>query len=65
MPTRIAIATTDAERKFVVDDAFATFTPTTASTEPALVLPAEAFVRLVYGRLDPDQRPGRGRRSPR
>ncbi len=29
-------------------------TPGDAGQEPALVLPAEAFSRLVYGRLDPD-----------
>jgi len=32
-------------------------TPSTKRGGPDLELPAEAFVRLVYGRLDPDHTP--------
>jgi uncharacterized protein (TIGR03083 family) len=57
----IAVATTEPARAFVVTltpDA-ASFAPgdDTAAPEPDLRLPAEAFVRLVYGRLDPDHTP--------
>jgi uncharacterized protein (TIGR03083 family) len=54
----IAIGTEDPARSFVV-----TLTPDSASlapgdgtgdAEPDLRLPSEAFVRLIYGRLDPD-----------
>ena len=31
--------------------------PSVDASQPDLVLPAEAFVRLVYGRLDPDHTP--------
>lgn len=34
-----------------------TFAPTTATASADLRLPAEAFARLVYGRLDPDHTP--------
>ena len=34
-----------------------TLTPSEDAARPDLVLPAEAFVRLVYGRLDPDHTP--------
>ena len=36
--------------------------PATPGSEPDLVLPAESFCRLVYGRLDPDHTPGLHRR---
>jgi uncharacterized protein (TIGR03083 family) len=57
----IAVRTTDPARAFVVTltpDA-ASFAPGSddAATEPDVRLPAEAFVRLVYGRLDPNHTP--------
>jgi uncharacterized protein (TIGR03083 family) len=55
----VAVRTTDPERGFTV-----ALTPERAVLEaadppaaPDLTLPAEAFVRLVYGRLDPDHTP--------
>jgi uncharacterized protein (TIGR03083 family) len=56
---RLRVATTSPERRFTLE------TGDTASIEPAegdeslpeLRLPAEAFVRLIYGRLDPDHTP--------
>jgi uncharacterized protein (TIGR03083 family) len=54
----IVVRTTDPSRDLTI-----TATPdsvtyaTTASSSPDLVLPAEAFCRLVYGRLDPDHTP--------
>lgn len=55
----IRIATTDPERHFHLEltGDTATLTPTPAGLEPDLVLPAEAFIRLVYGRLDPTHTP--------
>ena len=55
----VAVRTTEPARDFVVD---LTADSVTFSAEPAdgqhqLVLPAEAFARLVYGRLDPDHTP--------
>ena len=62
----IEVATTDPKRGFTIElgaDSV-TFTPGEPSDAPDLVLPAEAFIRLVYGRLDPDAHAGlRGRRS--
>jgi uncharacterized protein (TIGR03083 family) len=55
----ITVATTSPQRSFAVDlnpDAV-TFAATPASTSADLELPAEAFARLVYGRLDPDHTP--------
>ena len=56
---RLQISTTSPARTFTLDIGE---TVTLASAEPdadlpALVLPAEAFVRLVYGRLDPAHTP--------
>jgi hypothetical protein len=34
-----------------------TFVPQGATVEPDLEIPAEAFIRLVYGRLDPAHTP--------
>jgi hypothetical protein len=57
----IAVRTTEPARAFVV-----TLTPDAASfaagddapaTDADVTLPAEAFIRLVYGRLDPDHTP--------
>jgi uncharacterized protein (TIGR03083 family) len=55
--TIINVATTDPERGFRIELAAdsVTFLPTTATASADLTLPAEAFSRLVYGRLDPDQ----------
>jgi uncharacterized protein (TIGR03083 family) len=55
----VAVRTTEPARDFVVH---LTADSVTFSAEPAdvqqqLVLPAEAFARLVYGRLDPDHTP--------
>jgi len=55
----IAVRTTDPARDFVIDlmrDAI-TFSPEPADGPDQLTLPAEAFVRLVYGRLDADHTP--------
>jgi uncharacterized protein (TIGR03083 family) len=57
--TTITVATTDPQRTFTIDltpDAVS-LTPAAAGTTPDLHLPAEAFARLVYGRLDPDHTP--------
>lgn len=56
----VQIATTDPARAFTIDleqDAV-TLRSTTPTDVADLVLPAEAFVRLVYGRLDPAHTPG-------
>jgi uncharacterized protein (TIGR03083 family) len=60
-PLEVTIRTTDPFRRFTlrVDDAV-TLMPAEESREPAgstLTLPSEAFVRLVYGRLDPAHSP--------
>ena len=55
----IAVCTTDPARDFVIEltaDAV-TFSPEPSAGERRLALPAEAFVRLVYGRLDADHTP--------
>lgn len=55
----IAIQTTDPARDFAIElevDAV-TFSPEPTEGRTRLVLPAEAFIRLVYGRLDPDNTP--------
>jgi uncharacterized protein (TIGR03083 family) len=60
---RVQVETTGAERPFLLveDDEHAALTATEqagGSTDlPTLRLPAEAFVRLVYGRLDADHTP--------
>jgi uncharacterized protein (TIGR03083 family) len=58
-PTTITIATTDPERTFavVVGTDAATLTSTDLVEQPHLSMPAESFVRVVYGRLDPDHTP--------
>jgi uncharacterized protein (TIGR03083 family) len=57
--TTVTVATTDPERAFVVDLApeSVTFGPARSAEAPDLTLPAEAFARLVYGRLDPQHTP--------
>lgn len=55
MPVR----TTDPDRQLAVvvtPDAVA-LAPSAPGSEADLVIPAEAFLRLVYGRLDPDHTP--------
>ena len=54
------ITTTDPDRRFHLELAGDAATLTTGPTPPAnpdLDLPAEAFIRLVYGRLDPAHTP--------
>ena len=55
----VTVDTTDPRRGFVVDLTAdgVTLDPTDPSENPDLVLPAEAFIRLVYGRLDPAHTP--------
>jgi uncharacterized protein (TIGR03083 family) len=56
---RIVVATTDPELRFVIDltaDGVA-LAPDDGDDAVDLELPAEALVRLVYGRLDPDHTP--------
>lgn len=55
----LLVHTTDPERWFTLAttaDAVS-ITPTTGGGTPDLELPAEAFIRLVYGRLDPAHTP--------
>ena len=57
---RLVVATTNPRRAFAIDltPASVRFAPAPAATTLADVeLPAEAFIRLVYGRLDPDHTP--------
>jgi uncharacterized protein (TIGR03083 family) len=56
---RLRVSTTDPERNFILETG-ETVTLTPADGEeglPELRLPAEAFIRLVYGRLDADHTP--------
>ena len=55
----IAIHTTDPDRDFALHLSAdgAELAAGTAGQQPDLALPAEAFSRLVYGRLDPDHTP--------
>ena len=55
----ITIATTSPDRSFAVtiEPGSVTFSAAASSTDPDVTLPAGAFVRLVYGRLDPDHTP--------
>jgi uncharacterized protein (TIGR03083 family) len=57
--TTITVATADPGRVFTValDPDSVTFGPASDAGPADLELPAEAFVRLVYGRLDPDHTP--------
>ena len=56
---RVRVSTASPVRHYVLDIAeTVTFTPTVGdSVQPELALPAEALVRLVYGRLDPAHTP--------
>jgi uncharacterized protein (TIGR03083 family) len=53
----IAVRTTDPARDFAVRLSADAVELGAGGDEPDLVLPAEAFCRLVYGRLDPDRTP--------
>jgi uncharacterized protein (TIGR03083 family) len=57
--TTITVATTDPQRGFTVDlkPDSVTFGASTAAVPADVELPAEAFARLVYGRLDPEHTP--------
>jgi uncharacterized protein (TIGR03083 family) len=57
--TTITVATTDPQRGFTIDlkPDSVTFGASTATVPADLELPAEAFARLVYGRLDPGHTP--------
>ena len=59
-PRVVTVRTTDPPRRFIVELTAegATLAPSDDSTgEVDLTLPAEAFVRLLYGRLDPAHTP--------
>ncbi len=53
-PVAVAVTTTDPARAFTLDTGGVTLTPAGAdhARTASLSLPAEAFLRLVYGRLD-------------
>ncbi len=53
-PATVAVTTTGPERAFTLDTGGVTLAPAGPADAPAasLALPAEAFLRLVYGRLD-------------
>jgi uncharacterized protein (TIGR03083 family) len=53
-PVAVAVTTTSPERAFTLDTGGVTLAPAGAgdTTTASLALPAEAFLRLVYGRLD-------------
>jgi uncharacterized protein (TIGR03083 family) len=53
-PRVVVVATTAPERRFEIRTGpdGTTFAPTTGDEAPDLTLPAEALVRLIYGRLD-------------
>jgi uncharacterized protein (TIGR03083 family) len=55
----VTVHTTKPDRDFTITSSTdaVSLTPSTTSTDPDLELPAEAFVRLVYGRLDHDHVP--------
>ena len=55
----VPVDTVDPDRRFLLTvDPDVTLAPRSADGADALRLPAEAFVRLVYGRLDTDHTPG-------
>ncbi|HEY3831638.1 MAG TPA: maleylpyruvate isomerase family mycothiol-dependent enzyme [Acidimicrobiia bacterium] len=57
-PRTVTVATTAPSRTFTVTvDAAAASLSAGAEGTPDITLPAEAFIRLVYGRLDPDHTP--------
>ncbi|HEY6294617.1 MAG TPA: maleylpyruvate isomerase family mycothiol-dependent enzyme [Streptosporangiaceae bacterium] len=56
---RLCVSTTDPEREFILETSESvTLTPADRDEDlPELRLPAEAFIRLLYGRLDPAHTP--------
>ena len=48
------MTTTNPAMTFTLDTGGVTLTPGSTGASASLALPAEAFVRLVYGRLDDD-----------
>jgi uncharacterized protein (TIGR03083 family) len=66
-PVRVSVATDGPERRFLLwsDGDGVRLRPADdrlpADGTPTLELPAEAFIRLVYGRLDPDHTPAGSR----
>jgi hypothetical protein len=55
---KLRVLTSDPDRQFTLETGDAvTLTPSDGSGPPELRLPAEAFIRLVYGRLDPAHTP--------
>ena len=66
-PTRVSVVTDRPQRRFLVvsDGDGVRLRPADdrlpADGTPTLELPAEAFIRLVYGRLDPDHTPAGSR----
>ena len=56
-PVAVAVATTGPQRAFTLDTGGVTFAPAGEANAhaAALALPAEALLRLVYGRLDDEQ----------
>jgi uncharacterized protein (TIGR03083 family) len=53
-PSVIEISTTDPAMTFTLDTGGVALAPGSTGASASLALPAEAFVRLVYGRLDDD-----------
>jgi uncharacterized protein (TIGR03083 family) len=51
-PTVVEVTTTDPAMTFTLDTGGVTLTPGSTGASASLALPAESFVRLVYGRLD-------------
>lgn len=57
-PRRVRVSVTDPEREFAIEiGERVMIVPAPGDGAPDLRLPAEAFVRLVYGRLDPAHTP--------
>jgi uncharacterized protein (TIGR03083 family) len=56
---QLNVRTTEPRRDFVLDlgDDAVSLAPSDRGSEPDVELPAEAFVRLVYGRMDPEHTP--------
>ena len=57
--TRVTVRTNEPRRDFSITlgPDSVSLTPSTTGGKPDLELPAEAFIRLVYGRLDPNNTP--------
>src|SRR5689334_11638344 len=58
-PRVVTVETADPDRAFTIDISgeAVTFTRGATAAVTTLTMPSEAFVRLVYGRLDPDHTP--------